>query len=821
MKNTTGPFSTVFYAVAAVLLFLPAAQMAVYAREPMKIWFDRPAGSEDPRAYEKSYHLNGNPDPEWEARSLPIGNGSIGGCVMGSVAVDRIVLNEKSLWTGGPNTTGGAEYYWNVNKRSAHVLPEIRQALWDGDQAKAEKLTRENFNGYADYEPSREDPFRFGYYAALGEMRVETGIDESRISDYRNTLSLDSAYVSLGFRYDGALYTRDYFVSYPDSIMAVRFSADRPGTQTLSLGYNPNSVSTGSLSADGSGGIVYTGRLDANQMEFCVRIKALNRGGTVNFENGVLKITGADEVVFLLSADTDYRMNFDPDLADRKAYVGPDPRKTTAQNIANASIRGFDALFTRHLADYKSLYDRVSLTINPDGKVADMPTDVRLAAYKKGSKDHYLETLYFQYGRYLLIASSRPGSMPANLQGMWHNAVDGPWHVDYHNNINVQMNYWPALSGNLASCAVPLTDYIRSLEKPGEKTAQTYYDARGWTASISGNIFGFTAPMNSRDMGWNLIPVAGAWLAAHLWDYYDYTRDTDFLRETGYRLIASSADFVSDYLWLTPGGYYTAAPSTSPEHGPVDLGATFSHGVIKEILIAAIEAGRVLKTDKERRREWQHKLDNLAPYEIGRFGQLMEWSKDIDDPNDKHRHVNHLYALHPGHTISPLTTPALSEACRVTLDHRGDYSTGWSMGWKLNQWARLRDGNRCYALYTNLLSTGTTNNMWSYHPPFQIDGNFGGTAGVTEMLLQSHMGFIDLLPSLPDEWRDGSVSGICARGNFEVSLKWADSALTEAVVLSKSGGKCTVKYGDRSVTFKTSAGKTYKISCSNGRLSVM
>lgn len=801
--------------LGGALLF---AVCAAYSQEPMKIWFDKPASSADPHAYEKSFYMDGNPDAEWEARSLPMGNGSIGAGVMGSVAVDRIVLNEKSLWTGGPNTSGGAEYYWDANKQSAYLLPEIRQALWNGDLAKADDLTKNNFNGYADYEPSRENPFRFGHYTTLGELRIATGIDEAGISDYSNTLSLDSARVSTRFRHDGAGYSREYFVSYPDSVMAWRYAADSRALQNLSLTYITSAAATVSYAPDGPNGIVYTGRLDANQMEFCVCIRALNRGGSVKVENGTLTVAGADEVVFLLTADTDYKMKFDPDFNDPKTYVGPDPKKTTALNMANASELGFDRLFARHLADYKALYDKVSLVINPSEKFADTPTDVRLADYRKGSKDHYLETLYYQYGRYLLIASSRPGSMPANLQGVWHNTKNGPWHIDYHNNINVQMNYWPALSCNLASCAVPLTDYIRTLEKPGEKTAQAYYNARGWTASISANIFGFTAPLTSRAMVWNFIPVAGTWLSTHLWDYYDYTRDVSFLKDTGYRLISSSADFVCDYLWLTPDGYYTAAPSTSPEHGPVDLGATFSHGVAREILMAAIESSRILKADGDKRLEWQHVLDNLAPYEIGRYGQLMEWSRDIDDPNDKHRHVNHLYALHPGHTISPLTTPELAEACKVTLDHRGDYSTGWSMGWKLCQWARLRDGNRCYRLYTNLLSTGTTSNMWSYHPPFQIDGNFGGTAGVTEMLMQSHMGFIDLLPSLPGEWSEGSVNGLCARGNFEVSMEWSYGKLTQAVIRSGSGGKCAVKYGERTVTFSTSAGKSYKISENNGKL---
>lgn len=312
--------------------------------------------------------------------------------------------------------------------------------------------------------------------------------------------------------------------------------------------------------------------------------------------------------------------------------------------------------------------------------------------------------------------------------------------------------------------------------------------------------------------------MAGPWLATHIWEYYDYTRDRNFLKEVGYDLIKSSAQFTVDYLWHKPDGTYTAAPSTSPEHGPVDEGATFVHAVVREILLDAIEASKVLGVDSRERKHWQEVLAHLVPYKIGRYGQLLEWSKDIDDPNDKHRHVNHLFGLHPGRTLSPVTTPELAKAARIVLEHRGDGATGWSMGWKLNQWARLQDGNHAYTLFGNLLKNGTLDNLWDTHAPFQIDGNFGGTAGVTEMLLQSHMGFIQLLPALPDAWKDGLVSGLCRKGNFEVSISWKNNRLDEAILVSKAGTPCTVRYGDKTLSFKTIKGKVYKIKADGDKL---
>lgn len=765
-----------------------------------------------------------NPDPEWESQSIPLGNGSIGANVMGSVAAERITLNEKTLWRGGPNAgkdTKSARRYWDVNKQSATVMNDIRRAFEENNWEKAAQLTSKHFNSNVPYEAKAEEPFRFGSFTTAGELYVETGLSEVGMTGYRRSLSLDSAVANVSFTKDGVRYERHYFVSYPANIMAVRFTASEGGKQNLVLSYAKNPVSEGTMIAVGNDGLLWNARLDNNDMQYCIRMKALTKGGTVNNKDAKLKVCGADEVVFLISLDTDYEPSFAPSFDDPLAYVGVDPEATTKRWMEQATAKGYEALLKEHYADYATLFNRVKLNINNAAEgTEDLPITQRLANYKQGKADFYLEQLYYQFGRYLLIASSRPGNMPANLQGVWHNNVDGPWRVDYHTNINLQMNYWPACQTNLSECEQPLFAFIKTLIKPGEVTARSYFGTRGWTTSVSANIFGFTSPLASEDMSWNFSPFAGPWLATHLWNYYDYTRDREFLANEAYDMIKGSARFATDYLWRRKDGIYTAAPSTSPEHGPVDEGATFAHAVVREILTDAIEASKVLGRDAKERQEWENALKHIAPYKTGRYGQLMEWSRDIDDPKDEHRHVNHLFGLHPGHTISPVTTPDLAKASRVVLEHRGDGATGWSMGWKLNQWARLHDGNHAYKLYGNLLKNGTLDNLWDTHAPFQIDGNFGGTAGVTEMLLQSHMGFLHLLPALPDAWKEGSVEGLRARGNFLVSLTWRGGKLVQATVVSQSGEPCKVHYNGKTLNFKTQRGKSYTITYTNDELRV-
>lgn len=789
------------------------------AQRPLQVRFNQPA----PEPGE--FQPYGGVDPQWERRSLPIGNGNIGASLFGSVATERLSLNEITLWNGGPGTSKGPAHYWNVNKKSTDALRQIRKAFAAGDSALAAQLTADNMNGVAAYERGAEPEWRFGNYTTLGELRVATGIDACDEGSYSRTLSLDSALARVSFTAGGVRYVRETFCSHPENVLVVRFTASKKGKQNLLLKYVPSMEAKGTTSNVDANELLYVGNLTNNGMKVVVRIAMRHKGGKVVRDGHEgLQVKGADEVEFILTADTDYKMNFDPDFNDPKTYVGVEPMETTASWLKAAMALNYKRLMRRHLADYRPIFTRVSLLLGADANKALTRTELekatpdRLADYRRGVADPYLEALYYQFGRYLLISSSRAGNLPANLQGLWLANSDAPWHADYHNNINIQMNYWPVMQGGLQECAKPFVDYVRTLVKPGAVTARDYFGARGWTASISANPFGFTAPLRDRDMSWNLSPVAGPWLAAQVYDIYTFSRDKEWLKNEAYPIIKGAALFCQDFLWRKPDGNYTVAPSTSPEHGIVDDGVTFCQAVVRELLTDAVEAANILGVDQAESAQWQDVLRHLPPYRIGRYGQLMEWSRDIDDPKDEHRHVNHLFGLHPGHTVSWTHTPELAKAARVVLEHRGDGATGWSMGWKLNLWARLLDGNHAYKLYGNLLKNGTADNLWDLHPPFQIDGNFGGTAGVTEMLLQSQDGDIHLLPALPDAWADGEVKGLCARGNFVVDITWRGGQLAEARVRSNSGEAGVVRYKGQTLPVDVKQGETLVVTWEKGKL---
>lgn len=773
------------------------------------LWFDTPNSSTTGAAIWNSNDFSSsssNPDEIWERKSFPIGNGSFGGNVLGSVNRERVVLNEKTLWKGGPGT--GASNYWNMNRTvNESTLANIRQYLANNNTYYANSLVSSNYRGNVNYDKSV-----FGTYTTMGEAYVSTGIDESNVTNYKRILNMDRSIAVVQFDADGISYQRRYFCSYPDSVMVWRYTSEG-GTQNLTFSLNcPQIINSVTSPADGA--LLYNGKLDNNNMQWALRVLVRsNDGGTVTADASARTITvsGSSDVEFILAGDTDYAMNFNPDMSDNNAFVGMDPVANVNKIMENAAAKSYDELYAAHMEDYSNLFDRVKIEINPNEKFDNKPTPSRLSAYRSGTLDHALEQQYFQYGRYLLISSSRAGNMPANLQGMWHNNIDGPWRVDYHNNINLQMNYWPATCTNLLECMTPFIDYVRGLVKPGELTAQAYYGARGWTAEVSTNIFGFTAPLNSTDMSWNYNPTAGPWLATQIWEYYDYTRDKDWLREVGYPIIKSSANFVSDLLYLH-NGTYTSAPSYSPEHGTADLGATYANAVTREVLMEAIKGAEVLGENPEELTEWKEKLEKMYPYQIGKYGQLQEWYNDIDTYGDTHRHTNHLFGLHPGSTINAIEDTELADACKETLNQRGDAATGWSMGWKLNHWARLLDGDHAYTLFQNLLKEGTADNLWDLHPPFQIDGNFGGTAGVSELFLQSHNGMLHLLPALPSSWTEGKITGLRTRGNFEVDIYYTDNRLDRAIVTSHAGEPCKVYYKGLEKEFDTVQDGIYTVT---------